>query len=303
MGKVLEGQPFAEEVTCITMEARIAIVADTNSGISPELAEKLGVYLVAMPVIVDNETYFEYETISQETFFERLRQGAEVSTSQPAPGILTDLWDHLLERYEELVYIPMSSALSGSCQTAQMLAQDYDGRVVVVDNRRISVVQFQSVLEAKRLAEQGMSARQIGDYLQKDSLEVSVYVAVNTLELLKKSGRVTAAGAAIATVLNIKPVLQIQGGKLDAFKKGRGMKQAMQIMIDRLREDRAERFGGEKIAIRAAFAGDAQMGAAWREELQAAFPDVSVSLDPLPLSICCHTGEGAMGAGIMKDIL
>lgn len=285
------------------MQKRVAIVTDTNSGFSPELAQELGIYLVAMPVIVDDATYFEYETISQESFFERLRQGAEVSTSQPSPGILTDLWESLLTQYEEIVYIPMSSALSGSCQTAQMLAQDYGGRVAVADNRRISVVQYQAVLEARHLAEGGMSARQIVEYLEKDSLNVSVYVAVNTLELLKKSGRVTAAGAAIASVLNIKPVLQIQGGKLDAFKKGRGMKQAMQLMIDRLKEDQAERFTDTKIAVRAAFAGDREAGEAWQKELQEAFPNVAVSLDPLPLSICCHTGAGALGVGIMKDIL
>ena len=284
------------------MDETIAILTDTNSGITPDQAARYGIYLVSMPVIIDEETYFENESISQDEFFQRLREGACVSTSQPAPGVLMDCWEGLLERYEEIVYLPMSSGLSGGCQTAAMLAAEYGGSVHVVDNHRISVTLRQSVLEAKHLASQGKTAQEIAAYLEQDGLEASIYVAVNTLEYLKKSGRVTAAGAAIGTILNIKPVLQIQGGKLDAYKKARGMSAAMQSMIDGLKQDQVGRFAGQKLTIRAAYSGDAEAGAAWQAELQKAFPEMTIGLDPLPISICCHTGEGALGVGMMKDI-
>lgn len=285
------------------MEQKIAIVTDTNSGISPSQAEELGVYLVPMPVIIDGTTYFENESISQKEFFLRLGQGADVSTSQPAPGTLLERWEPLLERYGEIVYLPMSSGLSASCQSAQMLAREYNGRVHVVDNRRISVTLRQSVLEAKHMAGRGKSAGEIADYLERDGLEASIYIAVNTLEYLKRSGRVTPAGAAVATVLNLKPVLQIQGGKLDAFKKARGMKAAMQAIIEGLKQDRDVRFAGQKLTIRAAYSGDPENGELWRAELQKAFPEFTIEKDPLPLSIACHVGDGALGVGIMKDIL
>lgn len=216
--------------------------------------------------------------------------------------MLMDCWEKLLEHYDEIIYLPMSSGLSGGCQTATMLAEEYGGSVNVVDNHRISVTLRQSVLEAKHLADQGITAREIVEYLEQDGLEASIYVAVNTLEYLKRSGRVTAAGAAIGTILNLKPVLQIQGGKLDAFRKARGMRQAMQAMIDGLKEDQAERFSGQKLTIRAAYSGDAEAGAAWQAELQKAFPEMTIGLDPLPISISCHTGEGALGVGMMKDV-
>ena len=285
------------------MDEKIAILTDTNSGINPDQAAQYGIHLVSMPVIIDDETYFENESICQEEFFQRLRQGACVSTSQPAPGVLMDCWEGLLERYDEIIYLPMSSGLSGSCQTAAMLAEEYDGSVHVVDNHRISVTLRQSVLEAKYLADQGKTAQEIVAYLEQDGLEASIYVAVNTLEYLKKSGRVTAAGAAVGTILNIKPVLQIQGGKLDAYKRARGMHQAMQMMIDGLKYDQAHRFAGKKMVIRAAYSGDAEAGAIWQAELQTAFPGMSIGLDPLPISISCHTGDGALGVGMMKEII
>ena len=197
----------------------------------------------------------------------------------------------------------MSSGLSGGCHTASMLAEEYDGRIHVVDNHRISVTLRQSVLEAKCLACRGKNPQEIVTRLEKEGLESSIYVAVNTLEYLKKSGRVTAAGAAVGTILNIKPVLQIQGGKLDAYKRARGMHQAMQMMIDGLKYDQAHRFSGKKMVIRAAYSGDAEAGAIWQAELQTAFPGMSIGLDPLPISISCHTGDGALGVGIMKEIL
>ena len=284
------------------MDEKIAVLTDTNSGINPDQAAQYGIHLVSMPVIIDDETYFENESISQDEFFQRLREGACVSTSQPAPGVLMDCWEGLLERYEEIVYLPMSSGLSGGCQTAAMLAAEYGGSVHVVDNHRISVTLRQSVLEAKHLASQGKTAQEIAAYLEQDGLEASIYVAVNTLEYLKKSGRVTAAGAAIGTILNLKPVLQIQGGKLDAYRKARGMRLAMQTMIDGLKQDQTGRFAGQKLTIRATYSGDAEAGAAWQAELQKAFPEMTIGLDPLPISISCHTGDGALGAGIMKDI-
>ena len=284
------------------MEEKIAIVTDTNSGISAKQAEAYGVHLVAMPVIVDNETYYENVSIDQEEFFKRLKQGASVGTSQPAPGDLLRLWESLLERYEEIIYLPMSSGLSGSCESAMMLAQEYDGRIHVVDNHRISVTLRQSVLEAKYMASQGKGASEIVQYLEKDGLEASIYVAVNTLEYLKQSGRVTAAGAAVGTILNIKPVLQIQGGKLDAYRKARGMKSAMDAMIAGLEHDKKVRFAGQKMMIRAAYSGDAQNSRRWQETLQNAFPELRIEIDPLPISIACHIGDGALGVGMMRDI-
>lgn len=284
------------------MDKKIAILTDTNSGIHPDQAAQYGIHLIPMPVIIDNETYFENASITQDEFFQRLREGACVSTSQPAPGTLMDCWEGLLERYREILYLPMSSGLSGSCHTAAMLAEEYDGRISVVDNHRISVTLRQSVLEAKHMADQGKTAREIAAYLERDGLEASIYVAVNTLEYLKKSGRVTAAGAAIGTILNIKPVLQIQGGKLDAYKKVRGMRPAMQAMIDGLKQNQAGRFAGQRMTIRAAYSGDSEAGKIWQAELQKAFPEYDIGLDPLPISISCHTGEGALGVGIMKDI-
>ncbi|MGN0667147.1 MAG: DegV family protein [Huintestinicola sp.] len=285
------------------MEEKIAIVTDTNSGISIEEAEKNRIYLIAMPVNINDETFFENESIFQEEFFERLCQGARVSTSQPAPGTLMDSWEGLLMQYDEVIYIPMSSGLSGSCQTASMIAKEYDGKVYVVDNHRISVTLRQSVLEASNMVRNGKSAQEIVSYLEEDGLQSSIYVAVNTLEYLKNSGRVTPAGAAIGTVLNIKPVLQIQGGKLDAYKKVRGMRQAMQAMINGLKQDQLQRFAGQKMTIRAAYSGDADSGAVWQSELQKAFPDLTIGLDPLPISISCHTGDGALGVGMMKNII
>ena len=285
------------------MDEKIAVLTDTNSGITPDQAAQYGIHLVPMPVIIDDETYFENESISQDEFFQCLHEGACVSTSQPAPGMLMDCWDSLLEHYDQIIYLPMSSGLSGSCHTAAMLAEEYDGRIHVVDNHRISIALRQSVLEAKYLACHRKNPQEIVAYLEQEGLESSIYVAVNTLEYLKKSGRVTAAGAAVGTILNIKPVLQIQGGKLDAYKRARGIHQAMQMMIDGLKYDQAHRFAGKKIVLRAAYSGDAEAGAIWQAELQTAFPGMSIGLDPLPISISCHTGDGALGVGMMKEII
>ena len=279
-----------------------AIVTDTNSGLSPEEAAALGIGLIPMPVNLDGACFFEYDTITQAEFFARLKEGAEVSTSQPAPGAMLECWDALLRDYEELVYIPMSSGLSGEYQTAAMLAQEYSGRVHVADTGRISVTQRQAVLEACLLSRQGKSAAEIKAYLERSGRNSDIFIAVNNLELLKKSGRVTAAGAALGSILSIKPVLRIQGGKLDAYRKVRGMRAAMQAMIEGLQEDKC-RLEGERLVIQAAYAGERQAGESWQEALQTAFPECEVGLDPLPISVCCHVGWGALGVGIANNLL
>ncbi|MCI2059216.1 MAG: DegV family protein [Oscillibacter sp.] len=277
-----------------------AIVTDTNSGISPGEAEKLGIFLIPMPFLINGIQQLEGETCTPEWFFKRLNEGAEVSTSQPSPDSILKLWGRLLREYDNVLHFPMSSALSSSCQTARALSREYPGRVFVVDNRRISVTLLQSVLQARRLVAEGNSAARVREILERESLESSAYLAVNTLKYLKKSGRVTAAGAAMATVLNLKPVLQIQGGKLDAFRKARGMAQAERIMLEALRADLNGRFAGRDMALFAAYSGAAAAGAAWLKKVQAAFPEQEVRLGILPLSICCHVGDGTLAAACAK---
>lgn len=284
-------------------ENKIAILTDTNSGITEKMQTELGVFVVPMPVIIDGKEYFEDISITQEEFYQRLRHGARVSTSQPSPGQLMIAWSGLLQAHDAVIYIPMSGGLSGSVKTAQALARSYGGKIHVVDNRRVLVTLRQSALEAKKLADAGESAESIVRYLESDGLNASIYLAVNTLEPAKRSGRVTAATAAITTVLNIKPVVQIQGEKLDALDRVRGMSAATDLIISRLQRDRAERFAGQRITIRAAYSGDEVRGVLWRKKLQEAFPDLVIEKDPLPISIACHTGEGALGVGIMRDTL
>ena len=284
------------------MSKKVAIVSDTNCGITLEEAKELGIYLITMPFCVDGEEYYEYKTMNHELFFEKLREGAEVSTSMPSPADLMDMWEEVLKEYDEIVHIPMSSGLSGSCFAAMGFADEYDGKVFVVDNKRISIIMKQSILEAKSMADRGVGAAEIKEYLEEDALNSSIYVAVDTLEYLKKSGRVTPAAAAIGSVLNIKPVLQIQGGKLDAYKKVRGMKQATKAMFEGIKSDMETRFAGKDIVIRAAYSGNEEVKTFWEEAIKGEFPDTTVEMDMLPISICCHTGEGAMGIGIMEKM-
>lgn len=285
------------------MSHSVAVMTDTNSGLTPEQAKELGIYLLPMPILIDGKEYYEHQSITPKEFYEKMRNKADISTAQPSPADLIELWEEILKTHDEIVHIPMSSGLSGSCATAAGFAREFNGRVYVVDNHRISVTMRQSVLEALQMAKDGKTAAEIKDYLEKDGLESSIYIAVNTLEYLKKGGRVTAAGAAIGTVLNIKPVLQIQGGKLDAYKKVRGMKAAMKAIIDGLKQDETVRFKGQKLLIRAAYSGDDSVGDMWQAELQKAFPQYQIGKDPLPLSIACHTGADALGVGIMKDMI
>lgn len=278
--------------------SRIAVITDSNSGINFEDAKELGIKVLPMPFLIDGKTYFEEISLSQEEFFEKLENDVDISTSQPSPESVMKIWDEALEEADEVVYIPMSSGLSSSCHTALMLADDYDGKVQVVDNQRISVTQRQSVLDAAKLAEEGKSAKEIKDILEADKLDSGIYIMVDTLKYLKKGGRVTAAGAAIGTVLGIKPVLQIHGEKLDAFAKTRGVKQAKKKMIAAVRKELEERFPdgdfGKHAYLQSAYTKDEEAALKWKEELMAEFPGMEFQQDPLSLSVACHIGAGAL---------
>lgn len=281
---------------------KTAIVTDSNSGITPAEAEELGIYLVPMPFFIDGELFYEGVNLSHEDFYSKMAAGADISTSQPTPGAVLDLWDTLLEDHDELVYIPMSSALSGSCATAEALAEDYDSRVTVVDNQRISATQRQSVLDAVSMVNDGQDASRINEVLLRDKLEASIYITVDTLKYLKKGGRITAAAAAFGTVLGIKPVLQIQGEKLDAFAMAHGMKSAKKQMLDAVEKDLETRFAGKKgVYVAAAYTCSDDEAKLWAEEIRARFGDrFNGYIAPLSLSVACHTGPGAYGVGCVK---
>ena len=286
------------------MPQRVAVVTDSNSGIHAAEAAKLGIYCVPMPVLIDAQTYFEGVDIGEDAFYENLLSGRQVTTAMPSPEEVTRVWEAALRAHDALVYIPMSSGLSSSCASAAALAADYDGRVQVVDNHRISVPQRLSVLDAMRLAESGLSAREIRERLEQEAYNASIYIAVDTLEYLKRGGRVTAAGAAIATVLGIRPILTIQGERLDACDKVRGMKHAQQRMIEHIRQDIDGRFSSvPRAQLRLAAAGtflDEKQAQAWVDMIRAAFPGEEVIYNPLSLSIGCHTGPNAAGIAVIK---
>ena len=296
--------PTQEERHYRTM--KIAIATDTNSGITTMEGEKLGVFVLAMPVNLEETIHYEGIDITSEQLYDAMRQHRDVSTSQPSPGQLMELWDGILAKgYDEIVYIPMSSGLSGSCQSAALFAQDYDGRVQVVDNHRISVTQKESVISALRLVEQGYDAGQIRDFLEKHAYDASIYITVDSMEYLKKGGRVTPAAATLATVLNLKPVLTIQGDKLDAFAKVRGMKLAESKMIEAIHQDRAERFKDvpeSRLLIETAGTlENGELAEHWRQQVQAEFPFAKVSYANLPCSIACHLGMNSVAVVIMTE--
>lgn len=276
----------------------VAIVTDSNSGISQAEGKELGIYVIPMPFLVDGKLYFEDVDMNKEQFYHFLENDADLSTSQPSPGDVMDLWDKLLKEYDEIVHIPMSSGLSASCSTAMGLARDYDGKVQVVDNQRISVTMQQSVMDAKHLVAAGKSAAQIKEILEKEALESSIYLMVDTLKYLKKGGRITPAAAAVGTILNLKPVLQIQGEKLDAYAKSRGKMKAKKIMLEAIHKDIENRFSEEwkegRMAIQAAYAGNPEEAAEWKKEIEEEFPGMDVHMDPLSLSVSCHIGYGAL---------
>ena len=286
--------------------AKIAVVTDTNSGITKETGEKLGIYVLPMPFTIDDRTYYEGVDLSVEQFFSFMEAGADIKTSQPEPGRIMDLWDGLLKAYDEIVHIPMSSGLSSSCETAAMLADDYDGRVQVVNNQRISVTQKQSAIDAVYLAENGKSAAQIKEILEREKFQSSIYITLNTLYYLKKGGRITPAAAALGTILRIKPVLQIQGEKLDAFAKARTMNQAKSIMLSSLKNDVENRFGGihdkDDVHICVAHTQNDEAAEALVEELKELFGVPEVLCDPLSLSVSTHIGPGALAVACSKKI-
>ena len=285
--------------------SKIAIMTDSNSGITQDESKELGVYVLPMPFYIDGKMYYEDIDLSQEQFYEKLKQDCEIKTSMPLVGDVTDQWEELLKEYDEIVYIPMSSGLSSSCETAYMLSQDYDGRVQVVNNQRISVTQRQSVMDAKQLAEQGKSAAEIKQILEDVKSESSIYIMLDTLYYLKKGGRITPAAAALGTLLKLKPVLQIQGDKLDAFAKARTAKQGKNIMIETMKKDFEERFqspDGKKMHLEIAYSDDKEAAEAFKEEVQKAFPDNEIVMNPLSLSVSCHIGPGAIAIACSKAI-
>ena len=285
--------------------SKIAIMTDSNSGITQDESKELGVYVLPMPFYIDGKMYYEDIDLTQEEFYEKLKQDCEIKTSMPLVGDVTDQWEELLKEYDEIVYIPMSSGLSSSCETAYMLSQDYDGRVQVVNNQRISVTQRQSVMDAKQLAEQGKSAAEIKQILEDVKSESSIYIMLDTLYYLKKGGRITPAAAALGTLLKLKPVLQIQGDKLDAFAKARTAKQGKNIMIETMKKDFEERFespDGKKMHLEIAYSDDKEAAEAFKEEVQKAFPDNEIVMNPLSLSVSCHIGPGAIAIACSKAI-
>lgn len=284
--------------------SKIAIVTDSNSGITQEEGRRLGVSVIPMPFFINEKMYLEGITLSQEEFYQWLKSDALISTSQPSPGETMGLWDTLLKEYDEIVQIPMSSGLSATCATAMGLAQEYEGRVHVVDNQRISVTQRQSVEDAIALREAGRSGAEIKKILEEEKFNSSIYITLETLKYLKKGGRITPAAAAIGTVLNLKPVLQIQGEKLDAFAKVRGWKAAKKTMLNAIEKDLTDRFADVKdqMVLGMAYTCSKEEADEWKNEIQTRFPDYELVEGPLSLSIACHIGPGAMAITCMKRV-
>lgn len=285
---------------------KIAIITDSNAGINQEEAKELGVTVLPMPFTINQKEYFEDINLSQPEFFEMIEQGATVFTSQPAAGAVTKLWDDLLKNYDEILHIPMSSGLSGSCQTAMLLANEYNGKVEVVDNQRISITLKHDILTAIKLVNAGKSASEIKNILEENKFKSSIYITVPTLEYLKRGGRVTKTAAALGGLLKIKPVLTIQGEKLDAFEKTRTMAKAYKIMATALVKDIEEKIDpenkGAKCSIYVAYSKDETIGQEMIEYLKDYFPNHTIEMAPLSLSIACHTGPNAIGIGACLNV-
>lgn len=274
---------------------KIAIVTDTNSSISNEEAKKLGIYLVSMPFIINDKTYFDGKDLTHEEFYKLQDEGADITTSQPSPGDVMDLWDELLEKYDTILHIPMASSLSGSCNSAKMLADDYGKKVVVVDNERVSITLRQAVLDAIKYVNEGFDAKDIKDMLERDAFEATVYLSVDTLKFLKKGGRLNPAAAMLGTALNIKPILEFKGKGLDPFKKVRGQKAAWKEIVKAAKDDLENIYKGENVVISAAFSGQPEDGEKWISYLRENFPEYEIENFSLPLSIATHTGPGGCG--------
>lgn len=283
---------------------KIAIVTDSNSGITQEMGKTMGIHVIPMPFFIDGELFLEDITLTQEEFYKRLGEDSDISTSQPSPGEVMECWDKLLKEYDEIVHIPMSSGLSSTCHAAQSLSQEYEGKVCVVDNQRISVTQKQSVEDAIVLRDAGKSASEIKEILEAEKLQASIYITVDTLKYLKKGGRVTPAAAALGTVLNLKPVLQIQGEKLDAFSKVRGWKAAKRTMLKAIEKDLNDRFADvrEDMVLGMAYTCSKEEAQEWKQEIAEKFPEYEIVEGPLSLSVACHIGPGAMAVTCMKKV-
>lgn len=284
---------------------KIAIATDTNSSITQKQADEHGIHLLPMPVIIDGETYLEGLNINNAQLYNAMKEHRDISSSQPSPGQLTEFWENILkDGYDQIVYIPMSSGLSNSCHNAIQFSRDYDGKIQVVDNHRISLTQEASVLSALLLAQQELTAEEIKNYLEERAYQASIYITVDSMEYLKKGGRVTPAAAAFASVLNLKPILTIQGDKLDTYAKARGMKQAEEKMIEAIKQDRLTRFADVpdhqlRIETAGTFENE-EKSEQWRQLVQSAFSSIPVSYVDLPCSIACHVGINAAGTAIMK---
>ncbi len=285
---------------------KVAIITDSNSGITQEEGKQLGIRIVPMPFMINGEEYLEDITLTQQEFYAKLGEGSDISTSQPSPESIMALWDEVLEEYDEIVHIPMSSGLSGSCQTAMMLAEDYDGKVEVVNNQRISVTQRQSALDAKELAAKGMCAAEIKEKLEAVKFDSSIYITLDTLKYLKKGGRITPAAAALGTLLRLKPVLTVQGEKLDAFAKARTMKQAKSMMVAAITKDLEERFSdrtGKNVHLAVAHTDNQEEADEFAKELRELFPATGeIVIAPLSLSVSCHIGPGSLAVACSKVI-
>jgi len=275
---------------------KTAIITDSNSGISPEVAKEMGIFVLPMPFMIDNNEYFEWVNLNATDFFEKLKNDSDISTSQPTPDSITNLWDEVLEEYDEIVHIPMSSSLSGACQTAYMLSNEYDGKVQIVDNKRISVTMKQSVRDAVKLASDGKSAEEIKNILEEHQTNNSIYIMLDTLKYLKKGGRLTPAVATLGSILRIKPVLQIQGGKLDTYSIARTPNIGRKVLIDAVKKDLETRFAElNNVKLSIAHTNNTEAAAAFAEEVKKAFPDYEiVDNDELSLSVSCHIGPGAL---------
>lgn len=286
--------------------SKVAIMTDTNCGIMPAEGEELGILVIPTPFMIDGTEYLEGVTLTQDDFFKKLAEGADVSTSQPSPASLLQSWDLLLEEYDEVVYIPLSSGLSSSCQTATMLAaDDYEGKVFVVNNQRISVTMRQSVLDAIEMKDKGLSAKEIKEELEAVKFESSIYIMLDTLYYLKKGGRITPAAAALGTLLKLKPVLQIQGEKLDAFAKARTASQGKNIMINAMISDIENRFGGldaKDVHLAGAYSYNLDKALEFKSEVEAAIPGYDMHMDPLSLVVSCHIGPGALAIACSRKI-
>ncbi|MEZ3503699.1 MAG: DegV family protein [Lachnospiraceae bacterium] len=282
---------------------KIAIVTDSNSGISQEKAKEMGIYVLPMPFLIDGKEHLDGVDLFPKEFYEYLEKDADVSTSQPSPESVMRLWGDLLKEYDQIVHIPMSSGLSGSCQTAKMLAEDYDGKVEVVNNQRISITLVHAIMDALNLVKAGKNAAEIREILEAEGLQSSIYITVTTLKYLKKGGRITPAAAALGTMLRLKPVLQIQGEKLDAFAKVRTMSAAKRVMLDAIRNDLDSRFHGCRMQIAVAHTNNEAAALEFKKEIEAEFPGYpDIFVNELSLSIACHIGDGSLAVACSKIV-